>query len=487
METGTAIPKRNLSQVEVLAQSIALTAPSGIIAVVMPLIAPISGPDQWLVWLIGGIMVTAVGFAVALLSRRYVTSGGLYALATKAAGSAFGLVSSWMIVVFVLISILGSALITGLVTAPALHSLIGLPGGTTATIVYMFLTLAVAAVLSYLGVALSLKVMLAIEGLTLVVVAILLIGGLVHHHGSVFESSQLHLGGIHLGSAILPATVFVFYSFAGWESSSVLGLEAKNPKRAIPIAIVGSAIFVSLLFVVSSYILTLSVGPTRLASSTNALTSLAHSSGLGWMANIIGVGVALSLFNGTLALVTETGHTVYTLGRERLLPRQFARIDRMRETPVTALAVSAGIVLILLIILVAAGVANQTWYGYVSTLSGYCIIVPYTLVSIAAMYSLWRERELSVRAGVVVLVAIVAPVYVLYKSAVPIPPWPLNLVLYIFVGVVVAAVGVYVGLRSARPEVLTRFASSVDGDTVRADDAEGSDASEAVAVPTHNG
>jgi amino acid transporter len=468
-ESAEASPRREVSQLGVFTQSIALIAPSAGLATVAPLVAATSGSAAWLTYLLGTLAVLAVGYAISRLTTRYATSGGLYVLSAKAGGAGSGLMSAWMLVMFCLIGTLSVAIIFGLFISPVLHDIVGTPDNSTLQAIYMFVALLVGLALALRGVRLSIRVMLVLEGISLTLIGILLILATAKHGASIFDHAQLTLKGAHF-SSIVTGIVFVFYSFSGFDSASVLGLEARHPKRAISVTMVGSPLIAGLLFVFGAYLLTLGLGTHALSATTNPLAAIATKYHVDWTKNIIGLGVSASLFGSVLALITELGHMLFTLGRERVAPHAFGKLHPRTNTPVFALLVSGAVLLVVLLVEVLAKAANESWYGYLATYTGYTIIIAYLIVSVAILPELRRLGELQARHVVASLVAVVALVYVLYKSAIPIPAYPYNIVLYIFAGAFVAGIVGFLGARQSRSGrlLLGRIGSSLTGDTTDA-------------------
>ena len=97
--------------------------------------------------------------------------------------------------------------------------------------------------------------MLAFEGAA--IVAVLALGIAVWKHtGLAIDAQQFTLVGTTPGG-ILTGMVLVVFAFSGFESSTALGEEAKDPLRAIPRSVVQSVIVSGLVFIFMAYVVIL--------------------------------------------------------------------------------------------------------------------------------------------------------------------------------------------------------------------------------------
>ena len=131
----------------------------------------------------------------------------------------------------------------------------------------------------------------------------------------------------------------VFFSYIGFDAASTAGEEAKNPKRDLPIAIIGSLVIVTIMYL----LVTVAViganggqpsdyegqsGEAILATIANEVT------GSTWAGTIIALGAVISIFS--VVLVTMYGQTriLFAMGRDGLLPKTFTKVNPRTQTPV---------------------------------------------------------------------------------------------------------------------------------------------------------
>ena len=98
---------------------------------------------------------------------------------------------------------------------------------------------------------------LELEALSLAVI-VFITAIVVIKRGSIVDSNQLQLQRLPLGRVTSALTLAVF-SFVGFESSTTLAREARNPLRAIPRAVILSATISGVFFVATAYCMILAV------------------------------------------------------------------------------------------------------------------------------------------------------------------------------------------------------------------------------------
>ncbi|HEY4554894.1 MAG TPA: amino acid permease, partial [Lysobacter sp.] len=133
---------------------------------------------------------------------------------------------------------------------------------------------------------------------------------------------------------ILRAASIVFFAYIGFEAVSTAGQEAKNPKRDMPIGIIGSLVVCTVLYILVSLVLTLVVNykmlnvPDPVAVAVDAL-----GPDWSWFAKLIKIGAIIGLTSVVLVLMYGQTRIFYTMARDGLLPGVFATIHPKFKTP----------------------------------------------------------------------------------------------------------------------------------------------------------
>jgi len=454
--------------------ALGVLAPSSTLALSTGLISETAGDLSWLTWVITAVIVLSFALGIGWLTRRFTTTGGLYGLAAGAGGrtGGFSVMSAHVLALLLAgpACALGSA-----IYLDAWLERVGLPAGHAAAVVSLLVVLVVAANawLCYREVKLSARLLLAIEFATVGVIIVLFCVVLAKAPGGVIDSRQLHFGGMHVAS-ILEAGGFAVFSLAGFENVATLGREARNPRRAIGLAMAGSIVGLGLLYVFASYVIVLGFKGISFASSAAPLDTLASRNGVGWLGYPIDLGVAISFFGSSLGIMAGTSRTVYTLARDRVLPARLASVHAAHRTPVAA--VTALGVLYLILGIAGASLTNPgNSYGYLGTLSGYFLVLAYGLTTLVA--GVYAARTGSLRAGIALttLVALAGIIGVYWFSFHPFPQGAYGVVAWCFVGCVALAVVAYAALRLRWPAALAKIGrtdrAAADG-TDEADEAD---------------
>jgi amino acid transporter len=447
--------------------ALGILAPSSTLALSTGLISETAGNLSWLTWVVTSVIVLSFALGISWLSRRFATTGGLYGLAARAGGRPGGFSVMTAHVLALLLAgpacALGSA-----IYLDAWLERVGLSAAHPALVISLLTVLVVAANawLCYREVKLSARLLLAIEFATVGVIIILFCVVLAKAPGGIIDSRQLRFGGMNV-SSILEAGGFAVFALAGFENVVTLGREARNPRRAIGLAMTGSIVGLGLLYVFASYVIVLGFKGISFASSAAPLDTLASRNGVGWLGYLIDLGVAVSFFGSSLGIMAGTSRTVYTLARDRVLPRRLAAVHATHRTPVAAVTALAALYFILGI--AGAALTNpDNSYGYLGTLSGYLLVLAYGLTTLVA--GVYAARTRSLRAGIALttLVAIAGIGLVYWFSFHPFPQGAYGVVAWVFVGCVAVAVGCYLTLRVGWPAALGRIGRT--DRTVQADE-----------------
>ncbi|KAI9224629.1 amino acid/polyamine transporter I [Blastocladiella britannica] len=147
-------------------------------------------------------------------------------------------------------------------------------------------------------------------------------------------------GNCHYGSqGVLRACVSVFFAFIGFDSVSSLAQECKNPKRDMPIGILGSLSVCTVLYVLVSLNLTGIAHYTTLNSDAPLATAVGLI-GLNWLKIFISIGALAGLTSVILVSLMAQPRIFYSMARDGLLPEVFSRLHPKYNTPVLPTIIS---------------------------------------------------------------------------------------------------------------------------------------------------
>ncbi|HWY37705.1 MAG TPA: amino acid permease [Bacteroidia bacterium] len=151
--------------------------------------------------------------------------------------------------------------------------------------------------------------------------------GVAGHEG-VFKHGW---GGVLGGAAI------VFFAFIGFDAVSTAAQEAKNPKRDMPIGILGSLAVCTILYVLFSYVLT-GVANWSEFEKAGKEASVAYAiktymTGYGWLGTAVTVAILAGFSSVILVMLMGQSRVFYSMANDGLLPKVFSDLHPKFGTP----------------------------------------------------------------------------------------------------------------------------------------------------------
>ncbi len=471
-ETHNQLKKNVLSTTDVISQALAFLGPVMSMAFLTGYIAIAAGAAVPLAVLLGGLTMVALGYVVAQFASRVHAAGAIYNYAAKAFGPETGFMGGWVYLFAVLL--LTIAIIAGV--AGWTTEILLMVGVMQAPIPFLWLGVAlvecvVLFLLSYFDVRISTRVQLwlVLGSLALVILLagyIIVKGGAAGHSLEPFSFTAA--GGLQ-GLAF--GMIFAILMYTGFESAAVLAEETADPKRSMPIAIVGTVVAAVVLYVVVTYAYSIGFGVADPSGwqdpAVPALFSMAGMYGGDWLVAVMFLAAIVDGFAVALGCLTTSARVAYAIARDGALPSILARTHPTHKTPHIANGAVLGLAL-----LVALGFAfafptaegappaYTVEFGYLAGIGAISIEVIYVFVAIAAI--VWFRRELKqeynvVKHLLVPIVAIVGAGAALYGSLLPPPDPLLRTMPYVALAWIVIGLAYIAYLRSAKPGLVAQI------------------------------
>ena len=192
-----------------------------------------------------------------------------------------------------------------------------------------------------------------------------------------------------LWSGVLAGSFLAFYAFIGFEDMVNVAEEVKDVTRTLPRAIIVTLVITVLLYVALA-VVAVRVVPIDGLAASEAPLALLYERSTGSSPAVIGMIALVATVNGALIQIIMASRVLYGLSAQGLLPKAFARVNRITRTPLTATALITVLVMAFAIALPITPLAQAT--------SAITLVI-FALVNLA----LWQVKRREPRpAGLVV-------------------------------------------------------------------------------------
>ena len=235
--------------------------------------------------------------------------------------------------------------------------------------------------------------------------------------------------GVFGWSGVMRGASLVFFAYIGFDAVSTAAQEAKNPRRDVPIGIIGSLLICTVLYILVSGIAT-GVVPYPLLDVPEPIALAADHANLGWMARLIKLGAIAGLSSVILVMMLGQTRVFWSMSRDGLLPPLISRVHPRFKTP-WLITIATGVVVAFFgAVLPVRDAGNLCNIG---------TLLAFMIVSIGVLLLRVREPELQ-RKFKVPAVWFVAPMGALSAFALmlclPLTTW-VRLLVWFLIGIVI--------------------------------------------------
>jgi amino acid transporter len=299
-----------------------------------------AGPAAIISWVIGVVLLIGIALVYSELGSTYPISGSTARFTWIHAGTLGGFFcGTFSYLQAMAVAPIEVEASIGYINAQWWHGLIGPTGLLTGTglivaVAFMFLFTALNLIgIKYMArtntVAMYWKILVPVATIVLIM------------------SQRFHFSNFTAGGGFMPfgfKGVFIaiplgiVFALEGFEQAAQLAGEARNPRRDVPIAVVGSMIMGAIIYIGLQICFTGGLSPANLVhgwsnpfGNANAnfgpYYSLATSVGLGWLATILVIDAIISPGATGLVYLSATSRLSYSLAKTRFLPPVFSNIN----------------------------------------------------------------------------------------------------------------------------------------------------------------
>lgn len=287
-------------------------------------------PTAYMVTLIA-MLFTA--FSYGRMASLYPISGSAYTYVGKEMGPQLGFLSGWVIQ----LDYFFLPMVAWLIGAAYLSA--QFPGVPTAVWILAFVI--ITTVLNVIGIRVAARtnfLLLAFQLLVLVIFVALCIGHFIGEDTgaslwSPFFNENTTLAAIAAGAALAA------YSFIGFDAVTTLSEETHDPGRTIPRAVLITALFCGVLFIITSYATQLARPGATFENTDSAAFEIATMIGGNFFASFFLAALIIAQFAAGLAIQATSSRLLYAMGRDGVLPRPiFGYLQPRFRTPVFGIA-----------------------------------------------------------------------------------------------------------------------------------------------------
>jgi amino acid transporter len=392
---GTTLARGAIGFREVVFQSITHMAPAAAVAFSIPFGMAFAGGATPLAVILALIGSLFVALSIGQLAKHIPSAGSFYTYASKSLHPSIGFLVGWA---YAFVEPLVAPLLflnLGFAAADVFHT--EFHWAADLWWPWAMLGAVVVFLLGYLGIRVSAgtgTVLGIFEILVFTLVAATLIIKADHNTLAVFGTKYANNPDFKGFSGVFAGSVYTILAFIGFEAAAPLAEEAKDPKRTIRRAVVGSAVAIGIYYVFTTYAVAAFVGPSKAKD---------FAAGAGWL----GLGrsawgafgfamIFLAIVNSTIANSNAGSNaatrTWYAMGRIRLLPSALAKVHPQHRSPYVSV-IAQFVVGVVVALWLGFQYDPITAFGLVATMIVVAFVPIYMLCNLSCIAYYWRYRR----------------------------------------------------------------------------------------------
>src|ERR671938_1077957 len=378
---------------QVLFQSITHMAPAA--AVAYSIYISVQYTNQALPLSVGLALIACICAATAIgqLAKLFPSAGGMYTYAARTLGPSAGFLVAWLFILFEPLVAPFLYLEFGWAMSDVFENSVGWHYSGQWWIWVVLMTVVVF-LLTYRDIRLSTTAGVILGAFEIAIFAALSLWMLFSNAGdlNLQPFNPHHANGAWSG--VFKGMVFAILAFIGFEAAAPLGEEARNPRRTVPFAVVGSALAIGLFYVLTAYAWVFGAGFDNFVNQATGADPWRNLGKVFWSTGWIVVFLAIcnSIAANSNAAVNAATRVFYALARNRLAPRPLGAIHPQFRTPYIA------IIWMSVFAFVVSMILGWKWgpligFAFIATLAVIVVVVVYILICLGCVWHYWTKRR----------------------------------------------------------------------------------------------
>jgi amino acid transporter len=457
----------------VIMPGVAQIAPAFNLFFTTGLMVSLAGASAPLIFLISMVGMVATASSLAQFASIYPSAGSFVTYITRAMGARVAVAVGVITILGYIIAYGGIYIFVGSYIA---QNVFGDPHiwGFTQLITIVYGLLVVAPVV--LGLRFGVRVTIALYAFEVILLLAMSITILARGGNAGLSSAPFRWPG---GSTdVLLTFSLAVLAFGGFEAAAPLAEETENPKRNVPIAVIGAVVVSGVIYVLGSYALVIAFGVGHagsLAADPNPFHTAARAF-IPFVAPLITWVFLSSVTSSFVAANTQTSRVIFAGARGGLWSRSLAAVSPRFRTPAAA-AVAFVAPSIAIGVISTAFTDPGTASGFLSTFGILGVVVMYLAANIALIVDWARLRRRGERKSfwlwvVVPVIGIVVLAIPVWGDLRPGQPSPYNWLPWLTVALVAAGFVYQFVLGAVRPATLRMAPALLEGDQDQATEAD---------------
>jgi len=323
------------------------------------LLADLHSPMLMLIlWVIGGVIALCGAISYGELGAAIPVAGGEYMFLSRIFHPIFGFLSGWLsfIVGFsapIAASAIGfSAYFTR--AFPEITGFFETSVHLSPSVTQKIFSVAVILIFTWIhikGLELGAKIQNILTILKVLLIVVLITAGLMSGNGdfaNIFDGKSIGSHGVSLKTMGL-SLMWIMFAYSGWNASTYIGSEIRNPSRNLPLSLLMGTGIVMLLYLLLNFIYVYAIPPENM-EGVIAVGGLAMGNLFGKSAEVLfSVLISFALFSSLSAFIIIGPRVYYSMAKDGLFFRSVAKVNPKTNVPSVAIALQAAIAMVFVV------------------------------------------------------------------------------------------------------------------------------------------